>query len=61
MTAQRDWAERAHLVPLALPAWFLRERMADYVEFANRDHGPDATANSVMLCHDMHRALDHFY
>jgi hypothetical protein len=61
VTAQRDWAERAHLVPMALPAWFLREQMADYVEFANRDHGADATANSVMLCHDMHKALDNFY
>jgi hypothetical protein len=61
VSARQDWLEHAHIVPVALKGWFDDKNMQVYVEPVNEAHGVDATANMIMLCHDLHMALDHHY
>jgi hypothetical protein len=46
---------------MALPKWFTRKDMGQYDEFPNCDCGINTSANNVMLCYNMHKALDHFF
>jgi hypothetical protein len=59
VSARQDWLEHAHIVPVALNDWFNDNNMQRYVEPVNEAHGVHAAANMIMLCHDMHLALDH--